>query len=160
MAALVSDLQNHTRTICFRRIVTLRDSSRRALEAMLGRLGRYWVVLRGSWNASRYNMGHVGSAFGLARSSEGRREGERELQDHLTPTSRANRFGRLAQAGPKSEESELPKETLSSVGEEDWLHSCRIVKITQTPYFCRRIVTSRDSSWRGLEALLERLGRH
>ena len=98
-------------------------ADRLAGRLVLGRLRRWKSLLR---------IGQLPVPESRPEELTGSSRGAR---GELTGSSRADRFGHLAQAGPKSGVSELPKETLSSAGEEDWLHSCRIVKIIQNHMF-------------------------
>ena len=83
-------------------------------------IGACWARLRPGWI--------VGGPSGEEEEAPGPRD------THLAESSRADRFGRLAEAGPKSEVSEGPKETFSSAGEDFLLHPCRIVKSYKKPY--------------------------
>ena len=108
-------------------------------------IGACWARLRPGWI--------VGGPSGEEEEAPG------PPDTHLAESSRADRFGRLAEAGPKSEVSEGPKETFSSAG-EDFAASMSNRKIIQKTICFSLILTLRRSSWRALEAILERFGRY
>ena len=118
----------------------------------------------GSWDLSWTRFGShadgILSQLGESRVSQEVHKKTRRVRKIPAGSRRGPGGGRLAEAGPKSEVSEPPKETLASAGEEDWLHPCRIVKIIQKLYVFRLSVTLRDSSWRALEAIPGRFGRY